>query len=55
MLDLQGLTRRFGALVALDHLSFSVPAGQVVGFLAHAGERVMTAQPLAWLRVSADA
>ena len=28
-------------------------AGQVVGFLAHAGERVVTGQPLAWLRVSA--
>jgi [acyl-carrier-protein] S-malonyltransferase len=27
-------------------------AGQVVGFLAHAGERVVTGQPLAWLRVS---
>jgi [acyl-carrier-protein] S-malonyltransferase len=27
-------------------------AGQVVGFLAHAGERVMAGQPLAWLRVS---
>jgi len=27
-------------------------AGQVVGFLAHAGERVVAGQPLAWLRVS---
>ena len=27
-------------------------AGHVVGFLAHAGERVMAGQPLAWLRVS---
>jgi len=27
-------------------------AGQVVGFLAHAGERVMAGQPLAWLRVA---
>jgi [acyl-carrier-protein] S-malonyltransferase len=27
-------------------------AGQVVGFLAHSGERVMAGQPLAWLRVS---
>jgi len=27
-------------------------AGQVVGFMAHAGERVVTGQPLAWLRVS---
>jgi len=28
-------------------------AGQVVGFLAHPGERVVAGQPLAWLRVSA--
>jgi [acyl-carrier-protein] S-malonyltransferase len=27
-------------------------AGQVVGFLAHPGERVVAGQPLAWLRVS---
>jgi [acyl-carrier-protein] S-malonyltransferase len=27
-------------------------AGQVVGFMAHAGERVVAGQPLAWLRVS---
>jgi [acyl-carrier-protein] S-malonyltransferase len=27
-------------------------AGQVVGFLAHAGERVTAGQPLAWLRVT---
>ena len=26
-------------------------AGQLVGFMAHAGERVMAGQPLAWLRV----
>jgi ABC-2 type transport system ATP-binding protein len=37
LLELQGLTRRFGALTALDNLSFSVPAGQVVGFLGPNG------------------
>ena len=36
-LELEGLTRRFGAVTALDHLSFSVPAGQVVGFLGPNG------------------
>lgn len=36
-LELDGLTRRFGALTALDELSFSVPAGQVVGFLGPNG------------------
>ncbi len=37
LLELDGLTRRYGALTALDGLSFSVPAGQVVGFLGPNG------------------
>jgi len=37
VLELCGLTRRFGALTALDDLSFSVPSGQVVGFLGPNG------------------
>ena len=36
-LVLQGLRRRFGTLTALDDLSFSVSAGQVVGFLGPNG------------------
>jgi ABC-2 type transport system ATP-binding protein len=36
-LELKGLKRRFGNLVALDSLSFDVPAGQVVGFLGPNG------------------
>lgn len=36
-LELTGLVRRFGDLVALRDLSFSVPAGQVVGFLGPNG------------------
>jgi ABC-2 type transport system ATP-binding protein len=36
-LELDGLTRRYGALTALDDLSFSVSAGQVVGFLGPNG------------------
>ena len=36
-LELEGLARRFGPVTALDHLSFSVPAGQVVGFLGPNG------------------
>jgi ABC-2 type transport system ATP-binding protein len=37
LLELDGLTRRFGPVVALDDLSFTVPAGQVMGFLGPNG------------------
>ena len=37
LLELVGLTRHFGELVALDDLTFSVAAGEVVGFLGPNG------------------
>jgi ABC-2 type transport system ATP-binding protein len=37
VLELDGLTRRFGSLTALDNLSFSVPVGHVMGFLGPNG------------------
>ena len=37
LLELQGLRRAYGAVRALDNLSFQVPAGQVVGFLGPNG------------------
>jgi ABC-2 type transport system ATP-binding protein len=37
LLELKGLTRRYGTVTALDGLSFSVQAGQVVGFLGPNG------------------
>lgn len=37
VLELDGLTRRYGPVTALDGLSFHVPAGQVVGFLGPNG------------------
>jgi ABC-2 type transport system ATP-binding protein len=37
LLELDSLSRRFGSVTALDSLSFSVPAGQVVGFLGPNG------------------
>jgi ABC-2 type transport system ATP-binding protein len=36
-LDLHGLTRRYGSVVALNDLSFSVSPGQVTGFLGPNG------------------
>ena len=36
-LSVDGLTRRFGDLVALDNLTFEVPAGGVVGFVGPNG------------------
>src|SRR5580700_2729311 len=37
VLQLQGLRRTYGAVVALDGLTFDVPSGQVVGFLGPNG------------------
>jgi ABC-2 type transport system ATP-binding protein len=37
LLELEGLRRTFGSLVALDDLTFAVPSGQVVGFLGPNG------------------
>jgi polyether ionophore transport system ATP-binding protein len=37
VLELEGLRRTYGTVVALDDLSFQVPAGQVVGFLGPNG------------------
>jgi ABC-2 type transport system ATP-binding protein len=37
VIEAQSLTKHFGRLVAVDHLSFSVPEGTVVGFLGSNG------------------
>jgi ABC-2 type transport system ATP-binding protein len=42
-LELDGLTRAYGSVRALDHLSFSVTAGQVTGFLGPNGAGKTTA------------
>jgi ABC-2 type transport system ATP-binding protein len=42
-LELDGLTRRFGLVTALDHLSCTVPSGQVTGFLGPNGAGKTTA------------
>lgn len=37
VIELRGLTKRFGSLLAVDHLSFGVEAGTVTGFLGPNG------------------
>jgi ABC-2 type transport system ATP-binding protein len=37
MIEVQGLTKRYGGTVAVDRLSFTVPAGSVTGFLGPNG------------------
>ena len=37
MIEATGLTKRYGATVAVDDLSFTVPPGQVTGFLGPNG------------------
>ncbi|HET9078215.1 MAG TPA: ATP-binding cassette domain-containing protein [Acidimicrobiales bacterium] len=54
-LVLDGLCRSYGEVVALDHLSFSVPAGQVVGFLGPNGAGKTTAMRAVFGLVSLDA
>jgi ABC-type multidrug transport system ATPase subunit len=43
VLELQGLTHRYGDLVALDDLSFTVAEGQMFGFVGPNGAGKTTA------------
>jgi ABC-2 type transport system ATP-binding protein len=47
MLELNGLSRRYGATVALDELSLEVPEGEVVGFVGPNGAGKTTAMRIA--------
>ncbi|MGZ8631166.1 MAG: ABC transporter ATP-binding protein [Actinomycetota bacterium] len=47
MLELTGLRRTFGDLVALDDVSFTVPEGQIVGFVGPNGAGKTTAMRIA--------
>ena len=55
MLEFDDLSRRFGTLQALDHLTFSVPAGEVFGFLGPNGAGKTTAMRALFGLVSLDA
>jgi ABC-type uncharacterized transport system ATPase subunit len=46
MLELQGLSRRYGDLVALDNLSFTVAEGQLFGFVGPNGAGKTTAMQI---------
>ncbi len=37
LIEIRGLTKRFGAFTAVDHISFSVARGEVLGFLGPNG------------------
>ena len=55
MLELDGLTRRFGDVVALDDLSFSVAPGRKLGFVGPNGAGKTTAMRIVLGVLAADA
>jgi ABC-2 type transport system ATP-binding protein len=55
VLELQGLTRRYGDLVALDDLSFAVAEGQMFGFVGPNGAGKTTAMRIVLGVLEADA
>ena len=55
MLEFDGLTRRFGDVVALDALTFDVPRGQVFGFLGPNGAGKTTAMRAVFDLIGLDA
>jgi ABC-type uncharacterized transport system ATPase subunit len=55
MLELRGLTRRYGDLVALDDLSFTVRGGQMFGFVGPNGAGKTTAMRIILGVLEADA
>jgi ABC-2 type transport system ATP-binding protein len=55
VLELIDLSRRFGDVVALDHASFAVPEGQIVGFVGPNGAGKTTAMRIALGVLAPDA
>lgn len=55
MLELDGLTRRYGDLVALDDVTFAVRPGEIVGFVGRNGAGKTTAMRIALGLVEPDA
>ena len=55
VLEIEGLTKRYGEQVALDGLTMSVPPGQVVGLLGPNGSGKTTAMRIVFGVIPADA
>jgi ABC-2 type transport system ATP-binding protein len=55
VLELRGLTRRYGEVVALDDLSFSVAEGQMFGFVGPNGAGKTTAMRIILVVLEPDA
>ena len=55
VLELKGLTRRYGDVVALDDLSFTVAEGQMFGFVGPNGAGKTTAMRIVLGVLEADA
>jgi ABC-2 type transport system ATP-binding protein len=55
VLELRGLTRRYGDLVALDDLSFTVAEGQMFGFVGPNGAGKTTAMRIVLGVLESDA
>jgi ABC-2 type transport system ATP-binding protein len=55
MLEVRGLSKRFGPIVALDDLSMWVPPGEVVGLLGPNGSGKTTAMRIVFGVIDADA
>ncbi|MHB2027162.1 MAG: ATP-binding cassette domain-containing protein [Elusimicrobiota bacterium] len=54
MISASNLTKRFGSLTAVDHISFDIPKGQVVGFLGPNGAGKTTTMRLLTAYLPAD-
>jgi ABC-2 type transport system ATP-binding protein len=54
MIEVRGLTKRFGATVALDDVTFDVSAGEVLGFLGPNGAGKTTAMRIITCYISQD-
>ena len=55
MLEFDGLTRRYGDVLALDDLTFAVEPGQIFGFVGPNGAGKTTAMRIALGVLAADA